>query len=144
MGDDAGELEVLADAASADVEREQVVEHAIAQLELPKLRDGDAKWEMGEIPADVRAEVLARDGGSCRFCGTYVEHPALHHIRYRSEGGKNHPDNLISLHWMFAPRCHERMHGRKKLWQPIGLQVVNTPGLTMLQLERWQRTRRQR
>jgi len=131
-------LELPAHVVSTDAEGEAVVE--LVQLE--RYRDGNAQWETGEIPESVRKEVMARDGNTCRFCGSYVEHPALHHVRYRSQGGKNHPDNLISLHWMFAPRCHEKIHGNKGRWQELGLQVIKTPGVTMLQLERWQRTRR--
>lgn len=134
------ELELQASAASASAEREQVVE--LASLELDKIKDGDGRNETLSVPDSVRAEVMERDGNICRFCGGYVEHPALHHIRYRSEGGRNVPENLISLHWMYAPRCHEKIHSLKRLWQPLGLQVVKTPGVTMLQLERWQRTRR--
>jgi hypothetical protein len=101
--------------------------------------DGDSKWETGQVHPDLRAEVLARDGGVCRFCGAAAENPALHHIRYRSEGGLNVVENLITIHWMYEPRCHERMHSNKGRFQPIALQVVKTPGVTMLQLERWQK-----
>ena len=124
---------------STDAEGEPVVE--LSQLEA--FRDGDARDETKAIPESVRREVMERDGGICRFCGTHAESPALHHVVYRSQGGKNIPENLITVHWMYAPRCHERMHGPKaRLYRPLGLQVIKTPGVTVLQLERWQRTRR--
>lgn len=119
-------------------------QHEPAVTEPDKVRDGDARWETGLIPAALRQEVLERDNSICRFCGSYAENPALHHVIYRSEGGRNRLDNLITTHWMYQPQCHERIHGRKRLWQPLGLQVIKNPGLTMLQLERWQRTRRRR
>jgi len=37
----------------------------------------------------------------------------VHHIRYRSEGGKNHPHNLITL----CKTHHEKAHSHKKAWQ---------------------------
>jgi hypothetical protein len=128
-------------AGSADVEGEQVVEEVRLDL-LEKLRDGNAKWEVGQIPEALRYEVLDRDKSTCRFCGRFTDAPALHHIRYRSEGGLNHADNLITVHWMYAPRCHERIHDRKRVWQPIGLYVATRPGLTMLQVARWQIAKR--
>ena len=134
------DLELQASAASTGAEAEQVVE--LASLELEKYRDGDGRDETLSIPASVRAEVMGRDQNICRFCGSYAEHPALHHVVYRSQGGKHHPDNLISVHWMYSPRCHEKMHGSKaRLWRPLGLQVVKTPGVTILQLMRWQQVR---
>ncbi|MEO6157152.1 MAG: HNH endonuclease signature motif containing protein [Ilumatobacteraceae bacterium] len=108
------------------------------ELEPERPREGDAKWETGQIPPALRAEVLARDGGVCRFCGAVPESPAMHHVRYRSEGGLNVLENLITVHWMFAPRCHEKIHANKGRWQEIGLYVAKNPGLTMLQVERWQ------
>ena len=97
----------------------------------------DGAAETKEIPARVRAEVYERDGGVCRVCGSYGESLALHHIRYRSEGGLHVPDNLVSVHWMYAPRCHELVHGNKRVWQPLLLEVAVTPGVTALQVRRW-------
>ena len=101
-------------------------------------REGDARYETGLIPAGLRAEVLARDGNACRFCGQTTTSPALHHVIFRSSGGLNVLDNLITVHWMFAPRCHERIHSQKNRWEQIGLYVAKNPGLTMLQVQRWQ------
>lgn len=106
--------------------------------------DGNAREETKSIPARVREEVLERDKGICRMCGMHAENPALHHVRYKSEGGTNTADNLITVHWMYEPRCHERIHSNKKVWQPLGLAVIATPGVTMLQLRRWQLTKRGR
>jgi hypothetical protein len=99
--------------------------------------DGEA--ETKAIPARVREEVYERDGGVCRMCGSYGESLALHHVRYRSEGGLHVAANLVSVHWMYAPRCHEVAHGMKPRWQPILLYVARTPGVTALQVARWLR-----
>lgn len=100
-----------------------------------------AQAETEAIPARVRAEAFARDNGNCRVCGATVEHPALHHITYRSEGGLHVVENLVTVHWMFWPRCHELVHSNKKLWQPVLLEVVKHDGLNARQLLRWARAK---
>lgn len=54
--------------------------------------------------SNVRAKVLARDRHACRGCGA-ARLLELHHIAFRSQGGQDHEDNLISL----CQSCH---HGR--------------------------------
>lgn len=77
-----------------------------------------------EVPRAVRAEVIERDGSCCRVCGLYVRYPALHHIDYRSQGGRHVPENLIVIGWLWEHDCHlPVVHRNKRLWQPI-LQVV--------------------
>lgn len=93
-----------------------------------------------EVPARLRAEVVDRDAQLCRVCGSWVEQPALHHIRYRSEGGLHVIENLVVTHWMYAPRCHELVHSNKGRWQPILLYVARTPGVTAFQVARWIKT----
>lgn len=87
------------------------------------------------IPTVTRAEILERDSHVCRLCGAWSEVIHVHHIIYRSGGGKNTDDNLISLDW----RCHEIAHSNKRLWQPVLRQVAITPGVNGLQLLRWAR-----
>lgn len=99
----------------------------------------DSQGETQSIPARVRAEVTERDGGLCRVCGSWGESLAIHHIVYRSHGGLHVASNLVSVHWMYAPRCHELVHANKGLWAPILLEVARTPGVTALQLRRWAR-----
>lgn len=65
----------------------------------------------------------------------------MHHIEYRSEGGLNVATNLVTVHWMYDPRCHELVHSLKRLWQPILLVVVQHNGVNARQLLRWARTR---
>jgi len=72
---------------------------------------------------DVRIGVLQRDGFKCQWCG-YIcpvkelrrksDKLQVHHIRYKSEGGSNHPSNLITL----CRKCHGAVHnGRIELPQ---------------------------
>ena len=90
--------------------------------------------------AAVRAAVLERDHSSCRICGCYLRAPALHHIAYRSAGGADTELNLITLCWTpGTPDCHlRRAHADKGRWRPILEQLVRRPGVTGLQLVRWQ------
>lgn len=89
------------------------------------------------LKTHVRAYVIERDGHVCRGCGQYQEHPHVHHIVYRSQGGKDVPSNLISLCF----RCHEMVHRSKPLWMPILQTLIDTPGVNGLQLLRWHKAR---
>lgn len=67
---------------------------------------------MKKIPKKIVELVHERDSGLCGVCRT---HPAdgnkfcLHHVKYRSEGGADAVENLISV----CPRCHDRLHQHK-------------------------------
>lgn len=107
--------------------------------------DRDARSEieleqLGLVPADVRDFVLERDAQCCRVCGRYVQEPALHHVVFRSQGGLDVPSNLITIGWMPWHDCHLPVaHGpRSRFWRPIFQQVIETPGVTALQVRRWQ------
>lgn len=90
-----------------------------------------------DVPATVRRAVLDRDGHCCRVCGQYVPYPALHHIDYRSEGGLNTVDNLVTIGWLPGHDCHlPVVHANKRLWQPILQRVVHLPGVTALAYRR--------
>lgn len=96
--------------------------------------------EDDSVPADVRAEVYERDHGVCRVCGRYIElgYRAVHHIEYRSEGGPNTVENLITIGWLPGHDCHlPVVHANKKLWQPILQVVVLRPGVTAFAVKRW-------
>lgn len=85
------------------------------------------------LPTNVRSHVIERDGHVCRLCGVYAEVVHVHHIVYRSQGGLDRPDNLVSLDW----RCHERVHRNKPRWMPVLAQVALTDGVNGIALLRW-------
>lgn len=72
-----------------------------------------------DIPVSVRKAVMKRDRMRCRFCGTEAN-TQLHHIVYRSQGGKHEESNLITL----CLDCHGIVHSDKKRWKPLLLGVV--------------------
>ena len=59
----------------------------------------------------ARSFVKKRDGGKCRACGKRGDH--VHHVRYRSRGGKHDLMNLVLL----CVRCHQDVHAR--LLRPV-------------------------
>ena len=102
------------------------------------------------IPAAMRATVDERDGQHCRVCGKWLgEQRATHHIRYGGSrqgmgGRREHAvDNLITVCWMWGGNCHDLVHSDKGLCQPLLQQLIVTPGVTALQLRRWQRRQQQ-
>lgn len=118
--------------------------------DVPK-RHQRARDETLAIPQDVRDIVDTRDGRHCRVCGRFLgEERALHHINYggdeRGMGGRrlHDPDEIVTVCWMWAGNCHERVHGDKKRFQPLLQEVVHHPGITVLQMLRWQTAARAR
>lgn len=53
--------------------------------------------------------VRERDGGRCVVCG--FPHVQVHHIVFRSQGGRHDPENLVCL----CAECHGLVHDRR-LW----------------------------
>ena len=94
---------------------------------------------MSDIPGPVRLAVHDRDQGTCRMCGSFATAPHLHHVDYRSQGGRHVVGNLVTLHF----GCHDRVHQDKGLWQPILREVVQHPGLNGMQLLRWAKAKQQ-
>jgi len=62
-----------------------------------------------EIPEDVAAQVLAQCGRCCCICRRFKPiRLQVHHIKQRSQGGTNDPDNLIAL----CINCHIDVHSK--------------------------------
>ena len=56
-------------------------------------------------PPALRRRVLARDGHRCRCCGS-KRGLMVHHVHYRSRGGRTRSSNLVTL----CTRCHALVH----------------------------------
>ena len=89
-----------------------------------------------KIPDSVRKAVLIRDGARCRYCSIDTN-LHLHHIVYRSQGGKHTEDNLITL----CSKHHELMHSNKRKYLNLcqGVIWMNYLGhkLTIPNFETW-------
>lgn len=48
--------------------------------------------------------IFDRANQQCEWCEESFDHPHVHHIKPRREGGPNEPENLIVL----CPNCHEK------------------------------------
>lgn len=60
------------------------------------------------IPNHIREKVNERDKAICRGCGRAGTE--LHHIKFRSQGGKHTVDNLVTL----CNQCHRLAHSYNK------------------------------
>jgi 5-methylcytosine-specific restriction endonuclease McrA len=47
----------------------------------------------------VKDEVWSRDRGICQICHEYCVVPEYHHVIFRSQGGGDTLDNLLTLCW---------------------------------------------
>ena len=56
----------------------------------------------------LQLAVLERDNFACQHCHRYTEAPP-HHIIYRSQGGDDSMENLITL----CMYCHRKVHDHK-------------------------------
>ena len=54
---------------------------------------------------ELHRQVLERDGWRCQACGG-MQHPQVHHLKFRSQSGSDVEQNLITL----CAECHERTH----------------------------------
>ena len=59
----------------------------------------------GKAYKDLQIAVLRRDNWQCDECGMYTEAPP-HHVIFRSQGGSDTMENLITL----CMECHEKEH----------------------------------
>ena len=59
--------------------------------------------------ANTKAFVLNRDKYTCQHCKTKQGTLEVHHIVFRSNGGSDEPDNLITL----CRHCHRELHSGK-------------------------------
>ena len=55
---------------------------------------------------NVKSAVLNRDNYTCQICGEKDSRLEVHHIQFRSKGGSNRMDNLVTL----CSNCHGKIH----------------------------------
>lgn len=64
------------------------------------------------MDARVRSNVVERDRLRCRGCGKPGEE--VHHIIFRSHGGKDEEGNLVTI----CRNCHNQAHGKLRVPLP--------------------------
>lgn len=85
----------------------------------------------------MRRRVKKRDFDRCRRCGTGFD-LHVHHVIYRSQGGPDADNNLITL----CQGCHATVHSDKRRYQHLCLAYlwmlyVERRCMTLIELERW-------
>jgi len=85
-----------------------------ASFDIHKISNSDVKnhdYQNGKQKGfyNVKAFVLHRDGYKCQHCKVQKVKLHVHHIVFKSEGGTNSPDNLITL----CESCHNKLHEGK-------------------------------
>jgi hypothetical protein len=94
----------------------------------------------------LKARIVERDAGRCRWCGRTGLVVDPHHVRYRRGKEDDVEGNLICLcRW-----CHDFVHGRpnahgeiipKQMAQQILWDLIEMPGVTGI--ARWRQLKRQ-
>lgn len=70
--------------------------------------DGDDVERTPPAPQSLKNELyFDRANQHCEWCDNRTDHPEVHHVKPRSEGGPNEPSNLIVL----CPDCHRKADG---------------------------------
>ena len=85
-----------------------------SQMAIPKPKKHKKKTEPAK---PVYQTVYERDGGHCQFPGCFRTDVNHHHIILRSQGGKNHIENLVLLcqdhHTMSKESPHQSEYWRR-------------------------------
>jgi 5-methylcytosine-specific restriction endonuclease McrA len=76
------------------------------------MRRSERKGPRGRLDSEqyekLRREVLERDGWRCQVCGS-MSAVEVHHLSFRSRGGEDCDQNLITV----CRRCHNGIHSRR-------------------------------
>lgn len=82
-------------------------------MSLAQIANVDPNYAYPEITKELRAYVLERDHELCQMCGKIGSH--LHHVIFKSFGGTNAANNLITL----CVECHTGDNGIHKHLGPM-------------------------
>lgn len=59
----------------------------------------------GKAYRELQRHILQRDSWRCQICGR-MQQLQIHHLKFRSQGGSDSEQNLITL----CAGCHEKLH----------------------------------
>jgi N6-L-threonylcarbamoyladenine synthase len=81
----------------------------MAKMENDKIRN--YQYQKGEMLGfeNIKSYVLSRDSHQCFFKCKDAHKLEIHHIKFRSQGGTDNPNNLITL----CSVCHKKVHAGK-------------------------------
>jgi hypothetical protein len=85
----------------------------IAKFDIQKIENPDIQgigYQQGTLYdyQNIRSYLMSREKGKCQLCGEDFKGQAslIHHIKPRSQGGNDRPNNLALLH----KKCHTELH----------------------------------
>lgn len=97
--------------------------------------------EMSDWSANLREYVLARDNHTCQWCKkNSFKHGVIlqtHHIHFRSRGGSDRPDNLITL----CTECHKKLHEIEKATGKLPIDLSKSASLrapALISVMKWE------
>ena len=90
-----------------------IVEYA--KFDIHKMTDSNVKgkqYQNGKMKNFTNAQeyVLCRDQHTCKMCKKKTDNLQVHHVIWRSNGGSNTPENLLTL----CDKCHDKVHKNTK------------------------------
>ena len=82
-----------------------------AEFDIQKLKNPDIsgkEYQNGDTKGyyNLKQAVLDRDNYTCQICKKKKQHLHVHHIVFKSQGGSDRMDNLVTL----CSECHEKIH----------------------------------
>jgi hypothetical protein len=85
----------------------------IAKFDIQKIENSSIEgkdYQQGNLYEyqNVRSYLMSRESGKCQLCKKdFKNKPShIHHIKPRSRGGNDRPNNLVLLH----KKCHDKLH----------------------------------
>jgi hypothetical protein len=84
----------------------ETAEFDVHKLKNPEVSGVDYQHGDSEGFYNVKSAVLSRDNYTCQICGAKNTKLEVHHIMFRSDGGSNRMDNLVTL----CKDCHAKVH----------------------------------
>ena len=88
----------------------------IARLNNPRLQ-GSQYQDPTRLDENLRIACLMRDGYKCQHCKKRHVRLEAHHVVFRSQGGKDTLDNLLTL----CDQCHHHLHEGKVTLKVTGV-----------------------
>jgi hypothetical protein len=83
------------------------VDHAREVAAMPTEAPAQSQFENASVPEDTARAVADRDDGKCQVCGDNLFE--FHHVQFRSRGGSDEPENVLSL----CKEHHDAVHAEE-------------------------------
>ena len=108
----------------------------IQKLKDPNIQGTDYQHGTLYQEENIKSYVRTRDNYTCQKCNKHIEDLPkgikleVHHIKPRSQGGTNVPNNLITL----CSKCHKQVHEYLKKNKNVKFKILNYKEATKLNI----------